>query len=174
MAGSQLQLLMPVDMLDLTEAGTGFCCFSYNNVPASPHMCEAWLSADSTYFEVNTEPVLSSSVSDDVTLVITGIFRNPIQALLPTDSVQLKIRNEDFAVAETPASSSLYVIPPLRIEDLASLEMTQESLVAGENTTFFFEFILTQAVPADSKLILKLAPETLIDYDGGAKMKCLT
>ena len=29
-------------------------------------------------------------------------------------------------------------------------------------------------MPRDSKLVLRLAPETLIDYDGGARMRCLT
>ena len=131
---------MPVDMLDLDGGGSGFCYFSYNGVPASPHVCEAWPSADQQYFDVRTEPALASQASEQVTLVITGIFSNPIQALLPTNSVQIKITNEDFAVAETPVSSSLYVAPPLRIEELALLEMTQESLVAGEDTTLFVEF----------------------------------
>ena len=108
-----------------------------------------------------------------MTLAITGVFKNPIQALLPTSSIEIKITNEDYPVAETPASSSLYVIPPLKIEELGMLELTQESLIAGEDTTISIEFLLTQIVPIDSKVILKLAPETLIDYDGGYKMKCL-
>ena len=65
-------------------------------------------------------------------------------------------------MAETPASSALYVIPPLKIEELSMLEITQEAMVAGEDTTLIVEFSLTQVVPVDSKLILRFATETLI------------
>ena len=112
--------------------------------------------------------------SDEVTLLLTGIFKNPVQALLSTKSIQIKITNESFLVAETPVSSSIYVIPPLKIEELSMLEIRQEELTAGEDTTIFVEFQLTQVVPADSKLILRLAPETLIDYDSGVSMRCMT
>ena len=113
MPNSQLILYMPKILLDLDGDGSGQCNFSHGEHPDLSHSCTAFESADPDYYEVQTESVLSSLSTDEVTLMIQGMFSNPISALMSDISIQIKIVNGESLIAETPQSSSLFVVPPL-------------------------------------------------------------
>ena len=121
---------------------------------------------------MRTDSVLASLSTDEITLLIEGVFANPISALMSDTSIQIKIVNGESLIAETPLSSSLYVVPPLQIEELATLLISQDNLTAGGLTSISVDFELTQEVPRTSEIVLKVAHETLVYYGSARNPQC--
>jgi hypothetical protein len=70
MPNSQLILYMPKILLDLDGDGSAQCNFSHGEHPDLSHSCSAFESADPDYYELQTDSVLSSLSTDEVTLMI--------------------------------------------------------------------------------------------------------
>lgn len=99
MPSSKLRVEIPKEMIEIDGSGDqGVCQFLDIS---SDHSCSVFTSDDGQRYVVESDEVLTASQGQEVTFQIRDIFKNTIQALIPTESIQVFVSNEGYEIAET-------------------------------------------------------------------------